>query len=229
MTAENGAQPFQQLEWSRPKGYTRGVATTVTDNKDLHRFEIRLDGELAGFTDYHQNGDVMVLIHTEVDERFQGHGLATELVRSPLDDVRARGFAVRPCARWYASTSRTTPNTRTSCGKRIEPSSASDHVDTGPGCWRGGGEAQGGVNVGRGGSATRPAGGRGAPPGGGGWARGRRSPFLLKIEEHREGRRALFSLFVAAGVIRFRRPAETKGKRSWAGPGRQGRAGVRRE
>ena len=72
------------------------MATTVTDNKDLHRYEIRLDGDLAGFTDYHQNGDVMVLIHTEVDQRFRGHGLASELVRSALDDVRARGFAVRP-------------------------------------------------------------------------------------------------------------------------------------
>ena len=69
------------------------MATTVTDNQDLHRFEIRLDGELAGFTDYHQNGDVMVLIHTEVDERFQGHGLATELVglRSTTSRAGVRG------------------------------------------------------------------------------------------------------------------------------------------
>ena len=68
----------------------------MTNNKDLHRYEIRLDGDLAGFTDYHHNGDVMVLIHTEVDERFRGHGLASQLVRSALDDVRLQGFAVRP-------------------------------------------------------------------------------------------------------------------------------------
>ena len=76
----------------------------MTDNKDLHRYEIRLDGDLAGFTDYHQNGDVMVLIHTEVDERFRGHGLASELVRSALDDVRGtgvRGAPVCPLVRQY--------------------------------------------------------------------------------------------------------------------------------
>jgi uncharacterized protein len=77
-------------------GYTERMSTTVTDNEDLQRFEIYDDGELAGFTDYHQAGDVMIFRHTEIDDRFRGRGLATELIRSALDDVRTRGFAVRP-------------------------------------------------------------------------------------------------------------------------------------
>jgi hypothetical protein len=72
------------------------MTTTVTDNEDLHRFEIRLDGELAGFAEYQRSGDVVVFTHTEVDERFRGHGLATELVRTALDRTRARGFSVQP-------------------------------------------------------------------------------------------------------------------------------------
>ena len=136
MTAENGAQPFQQLEWSRPKGYTRGVATTVTDNKDLHRFEIRLDGELAGFTDYHQNGDVMVLIHTEVDERFQGHGLASR-ARSVRARRRARsglrGAPAVPAGAPVHPGPRRIPGPRAGKGSsRVRPLSIVDTVTSMP-------------------------------------------------------------------------------------------------
>jgi predicted GNAT family acetyltransferase len=72
------------------------MTTTVTDDQDLRRFEIRLDGELAGFAEYQRTGDVVVFTHTQVDDRFRGHGLATELVRTALDQTRARGFDVRP-------------------------------------------------------------------------------------------------------------------------------------
>jgi predicted GNAT family acetyltransferase len=72
------------------------MATTVTDNEDLHRYEIRIDGEIAGFAEYHRQGDVVVFTHTEVDERFRGHGVATDLVRTALDRTRAHGFEVRP-------------------------------------------------------------------------------------------------------------------------------------
>jgi predicted GNAT family acetyltransferase len=72
------------------------MAPEVTDNADLRRFEIRLDGELAGFSDYHPAGDVIVFTHTEVDPKFRGEGLGTALVRGALDIVRAHGYAVRP-------------------------------------------------------------------------------------------------------------------------------------
>jgi predicted GNAT family acetyltransferase len=72
------------------------MATDVTDNTELRRFEIRLDGELAGFSEYHHAGDIIVFTHTEVDPRFRGKGVGTALVRGALENVRSRGFGVRP-------------------------------------------------------------------------------------------------------------------------------------
>jgi uncharacterized protein len=36
------------------------------------------------------------LLHTEIDTRFQGHGLGGKLVHRVLDDTRHRGLAVLP-------------------------------------------------------------------------------------------------------------------------------------
>ena len=68
----------------------------VADNPDKARFEILADGELAGFVLYHLRGDEIALTHTETDDRFRGHGLASQLVRTALDQARARHLAVLP-------------------------------------------------------------------------------------------------------------------------------------
>lgn len=69
----------------------------VTKNTDEGRFEIRVDGELAGFADYRVGEmGVVVLPHTEVDPAFQGQGLAGQLVGFALDDIRAEGYRVEP-------------------------------------------------------------------------------------------------------------------------------------
>ena len=67
----------------------------VTDNPDESRFEIRADGELAGFVRYHLRGSQIAFTHTETD-RFRGHGLAGQLVREALDAVRERHLTVLP-------------------------------------------------------------------------------------------------------------------------------------
>ena len=54
----------------------------VTDNPDKARYEIVADGELAGFVQYHLRDDVIAFTHTETDDRFRGHGLASRLVRA---------------------------------------------------------------------------------------------------------------------------------------------------
>ena len=51
----------------------------------------RSTGERAGFTEAREEGDVVVFPHTLIDERFEGQGLASQLVTFALDDVRARG------------------------------------------------------------------------------------------------------------------------------------------
>ena len=68
----------------------------VTDNPAENRFEIRADGELAGFALYHLRGSQIAFTHTETDDRFRGHGLAGQLVRTALDSARERHLAVLP-------------------------------------------------------------------------------------------------------------------------------------
>ena len=68
----------------------------VTDNPDKARFEIVADGELAGFAQYHLRDGVIAFTHTQTDDRFRVHGLASHLVRASLDDARARHLVVLP-------------------------------------------------------------------------------------------------------------------------------------
>lgn len=72
------------------------MTTTVRDNPEARRFEISVDGELAGFAQYRLSGDRITFTHTEVDDEFEGQGLATVLVTHALDDVRSRGLGVLP-------------------------------------------------------------------------------------------------------------------------------------
>ena len=68
----------------------------VTDNPDKARFEIIVDGELAGFVLYHLRGSEIAFTHTETDDRFRGHGLGGHLVQASLDAARERHLAVLP-------------------------------------------------------------------------------------------------------------------------------------
>lgn len=72
------------------------MTVTVRDNPDLHRYEIRDDDQLAGFTDYTLTAHAIAFTHTEVDEAFSGRGLARRLVVEELEDARRRGLAVLP-------------------------------------------------------------------------------------------------------------------------------------
>jgi uncharacterized protein len=68
----------------------------ITDAPELKRFEATVDGELAGFLIYRSRQGLLALIHTEVEERFEGHGLGGRLARFALDQARERGVAVLP-------------------------------------------------------------------------------------------------------------------------------------
>ena len=68
----------------------------VTDNQAQSRFEIRADGELAGFVQYDLDDNEIAFTHTETDDRFRGHGLAGTLVQSALEAVRDRKLVVLP-------------------------------------------------------------------------------------------------------------------------------------
>jgi uncharacterized protein len=63
----------------------------VTDNREKSQYEARIDGELAGFSQYHLTRSSIVFTHTEVDPAYEGHGVGSALARFALDDVRAKG------------------------------------------------------------------------------------------------------------------------------------------
>jgi hypothetical protein len=60
----------------------------VIQNQELDRFELVIDGELAGFSEYRVVGTDMIFTHTEVLSQEREHGLGGRLVRDALDHVR---------------------------------------------------------------------------------------------------------------------------------------------
>jgi predicted GNAT family acetyltransferase len=72
----------------------------VTDNRDEGRYEAHVDGKPAGRIYYRERPDSIVLVHTEVDEEFEGHGVGGRLVAGALDDIRSRGLSVTPVCRF---------------------------------------------------------------------------------------------------------------------------------
>jgi predicted GNAT family acetyltransferase len=72
------------------------MGVEVTDRPQRSRFEVYVDGELAGFAAYRPAADRLSFTHTEVAERFTGRGLATVMIRTALDEARKRGARVLP-------------------------------------------------------------------------------------------------------------------------------------
>lgn len=68
----------------------------VTDATERNRFVATVDGEPAGFLVYRLRPGLLALIHTEVDERFEGHGVGSRLARFALEQARAKGLEVLP-------------------------------------------------------------------------------------------------------------------------------------
>lgn len=68
---------------------------TVADAPERERFEAWLqDGTLVGAAYYTMREDAVVFTHTEVPQEYEGQGIASQLVRSALDSVRARNLRV---------------------------------------------------------------------------------------------------------------------------------------
>lgn len=64
------------------------------------RYELLVDGELAGTADFHLDGSSVVLPHTVIDPSRRGQGLGAVLVQGVLDDIRTAGRTVVPSC-WY--------------------------------------------------------------------------------------------------------------------------------
>lgn len=69
---------------------------TVRRNDDAHRYELLVEGELAGFAQYKALSTRIVFTHTEILPAFRNHGYSSRLIQAALDDVRAMGKNVVP-------------------------------------------------------------------------------------------------------------------------------------
>jgi uncharacterized protein len=72
------------------------TAMQVLDVPEHSRYEIRVDAEIAGFTEYRRRPGLIAFTHTLIDPRFEGRGLASRLVQTALSEARSAGLAVLP-------------------------------------------------------------------------------------------------------------------------------------
>ncbi|MBI5106462.1 MAG: N-acetyltransferase [Solirubrobacterales bacterium] len=70
---------------------------------ERRRFELHVGGELVGWADYLPAGESVILAHTEVLDGHEGEGLGGLLVRSVLEQLRARGTTVIPTCPFAAA------------------------------------------------------------------------------------------------------------------------------
>ena len=78
-------------------------AATLQNNVDGHRYEIHVDGVLAGFAEYNLLEGAVLFTHTEILPAFEGQGLGSKLARYALDDVRARGLGPVIARCWFVA------------------------------------------------------------------------------------------------------------------------------
>ena len=74
----------------------------LRDNVDRHRFELLVNGEVGGLAGYRVRGNVVTVTHSEVDGRFRGRGLGSQLARRTLNLLRERGVRVVPSCPFFA-------------------------------------------------------------------------------------------------------------------------------
>lgn len=69
---------------------------SVVDNPSGSRFEIHVDGQVAGFVRYRLVPGKIVFIHTEIDPVYEGKGLGSKLAAGALDAARERSLEIDP-------------------------------------------------------------------------------------------------------------------------------------
>jgi predicted GNAT family acetyltransferase len=74
----------------------------LRDDPTRHRFELLVDGEMAGLADYRRHDGHVTVIHSEVDPQFRGRGLGNQLAARSLDLIRSRGETVKPVCPFFA-------------------------------------------------------------------------------------------------------------------------------
>ncbi|HSV40104.1 MAG TPA: GNAT family N-acetyltransferase [Nocardioidaceae bacterium] len=67
----------------------------IIDNPEHHRVEARTeDGQLAGFSQYYVRDGAYVFFHTEVDDAFEGQGIASQIAHGVIEFVQHRRMPI---------------------------------------------------------------------------------------------------------------------------------------
>ncbi len=74
----------------------RTESKTVADNPRERRYEIHLNGELAGYCAYQRRPGTIVFTHTEVEHRFRGRGVGSRLIAAAQADAERQDLRVVP-------------------------------------------------------------------------------------------------------------------------------------
>ena len=72
------------------------MSISIVKNEKLNRFEIYSDGELAGFAEFEVSNQMISYTHTEIDPRFGGQGLGSQLIKEALDEALEQNLEVAP-------------------------------------------------------------------------------------------------------------------------------------
>jgi predicted GNAT family acetyltransferase len=78
------------------------MAYEIRDNTGRRRYEFYVDGELAGELAYRRSPEATRLIHTEIYQQYEGHGLGSIFAQAVLDSLRASGESVVPQCEFVA-------------------------------------------------------------------------------------------------------------------------------
>lgn len=76
--------------------------TTLRKDDQAQRYELLIDGRLASYTEWFDDGNRVVMPHTVTVPAFRGRGLAAQVVRFALDDIAARQRLVVPTC-WFVA------------------------------------------------------------------------------------------------------------------------------
>jgi predicted GNAT family acetyltransferase len=81
---------------------TTDPASLIANNRDEHRYEVKMDEQLAILT-YKQQAGRIVFLHTGVPPALQGLGIASQLASFALEEARAQHLTVVPLCPFVAS------------------------------------------------------------------------------------------------------------------------------
>lgn len=80
-----------------------GESAQVVNVASRHRYEVVVDGKIAGYVTYVEQDGAVVLEHTRIKVAFEGRGLGAVLVAGVLADIRERGLSVVALCPFVAS------------------------------------------------------------------------------------------------------------------------------